>query len=308
MHLTHADHLQWSVTDAFSGRVVPFGTRQNSEDKFNFSMGKIQTRDSWWVEFQRGIQKLIDDHGTKLSLFYSGGSDSEIVLKCLLDMGVRPEVHTIRFTNGANSHETGYAEEFCKSLGLNQIFWDHDIIDYIRNERYMDLAMTYKCSQLAYLTVLEYIKRVDLPAVMGGEVYFQKHPRNDGAVKSPFEWYYIYREDEDGVTYRYSNATGHPLINEVFTYTPEMLYSWLTTPEVKAAANNEYPGKLTLLSVKRGIYEREMGTELFAKSKFTGYEFMGWTNAATQRKLKSLMPKMQVAKLEYNWLLQELQL
>jgi hypothetical protein len=305
MQLTDRDHLRWSITDVLTGKERLFGKRKHDQDKFNFSLGKITSPTScWWVEFNRAVEKLVDTHGSNLALFYSGGSDSEIVLRSLLDKGVKPTIHTIKFKNGYNSHETNFADEFCKSVGLKQVVWDHDVDDFIASQKYLDIGLKYSCTQIAYITVVEYVRRVDVPAIMGGEVYFQKHAKNDLAVKSPFEWYYIYREDEDGMTYRYSQDTGHPLINEVFTYTPEVLYSWLKTPEVKAVANNEVPGKLTLLTVKKAIYEREMGLKLIAKTKFHGYESMTWRNAMIRRHIAQHLPKMKVAKLEYSSLLE----
>lgn len=304
MQLTDQNHLTWSITDVVSGEEVLFGKRKHDQDKFTFTLGKNQRPvKSWWDEFNIAIEKLVDTHGTNLALFYSGGSDSEIVLRTLLSKGVKPVIHTIKFKNGYNSHETSFADEFCLASGLKQVVWEHDVDDFIASQRYLDLGLKYSCTQIAYITVVEYVRRVDVPAIMGGEVYFQKHPKSDLSVKSPFEWYYIYREDEDGMTYRYSKDTGHPLINEVFTYTPEVLYSWLKTPEVQAVANNQVPGKLTLLTVKKAIYEREMGLALTAKTKFHGYESMTWRNAMIRRHIAQYLPKMKVAKLEYSSLL-----
>lgn len=307
MNLTHQDHLYWAITHSFTNELERFGSRQFDTDQFQFKLGRCtRPPNSWWSEFKHTIDLLIQDHGTDLSLFYSGGSDSEIVLRALLEIGVIPKIHTIKFSNGANSHETEFADEFCKSAGLKQIVWDFNIEQYIANQSYLDLGLKYQCSQIAYLSVLEHIQKVDETCIMGGEVYLQKHGKSDGAVKSPFEWYYIYREDEDGVTYRYSKDTGHNVINEIFSYTPEVLYSWLITPEVMRVANNELPGKLTLLSVKKQIYEREMGIKLTAHTKFHGYEKMAWVNQLAKRTLQKDFPKMSTMKYEYNKLIRDL--
>lgn len=276
-------------------------------DRFHLTLGKCTGQVfSWSKELDLALTKLVDTHGHRLALFYSGGSDSEVILRTLVKLGVAPEVHIIKFSSQLNEHETNNADEMCRCLGITPRVWFHDVETYIREQHYLHLGLKYKCTQIAYLTVLEYVRRVGIPVIMGGEIYLQRHQINDGAVHSPQEWYYIYREDEDGVTYRYSIDTGHPVINEVMTYTPELLYSWLVHPTIASVAHNEHPGKITILSVKRKVYEQELGYSLQAKSKFHGYERLQWTNLHCRNVLQERMPKMQVAKLEYEKLLQHL--
>lgn len=307
LQLTDREHLWWGH-DYISGRHPEgFSERRDDRDKFEFQLGQMtRTPGSFAHELREAMIRLVDTHGTDLALFYSGGSDSEVILRALLDLGVKPEIHTIKFSGGLNSHETIYADEWCKSFGLQQNVWHHDLERYIADEEYLDLALRYQCSQIAYLTVLKHIGFIDKTAIMGGEVYLQKHQKADGAVYSPTEWYYIYREDEDGVTYRYSHDTGHKVINEVLTYTPELLYAYLTHPEVARVAANEVPGKITLLSIKRKVYEQSLGVPLVAQTKFHGYERLQWTNIATRNRIQRELFRAQTARLEYNWLLQYL--
>lgn len=307
LQLTDKEHLWWGH-EYISGRhPESFTERRDDRDKFDFELGRMSRKPmSFAEELRDAMTRLVDTHGTDLALFYSGGSDSEIVLRVLLDLGVKPEIHTIKFTGGLNSHETTYADELCKSFGLQQHIWHHDVERYIAEEQYLDLALRYQCSQIAYLTVLKHITFIDKTAIMGGEVYLQKHQKADGAVYSPTEWYYIYREDEDGVTYRYAHDTGHKVINEVLTYTPELLYAYLVHPEVAKVAANQVPGKITLLSIKRKVYEQSLGLELAAQTKFHGYERLQWTNIAVRNRIQSKLFRAQTARLEYKSLLQHL--
>ena len=299
--LTDNDHLWWTLDNQ------PFATRTSEGQKFELQFGYNVDCKSWAEELDIAVDKLISTHGTKLALFYSGGADSELVLRTLLRRGVTPEVHIIQFKERLNQHEVSNAYEVCDELGLHPYVWMHDAMDYVKSERYMDLALRYTCSQIAYLTVLEYAKEVACPVIMGGEIYLQKHQIHaGGAVHAPTAWHYIYREDEDGVTYRYSMDTGHTIINEFFTYTPNLLYSWLKHPTIQSVANDEVYGKITLLSIKRGVYEQEIGYKLQAKSKFHGYEALMWTNMHVQRTLKELLPPMQICRYEYNQLIKDL--
>ncbi len=311
LSLTHKDHLRWSLSsiadsDSASG-PIEFGRRLYSRDKFSLTLGTCTGHVlSWAQELDSALTKLVDTHGRQVALFYSGGSDSEVILRTLVKLGVTPEVHIIKFSEGLNEHETSSADELCKCLGIVPHVWRHNVESYIREQKYLYLGLRYTCTQIAYLTVLDYVRRVSIPVIMGGEIYLQRHQVNDGAVHSPQEWYFVYREDEDGVTYRYSIDTGHPVINEVFTYTPQLLYSWLVHPTIASVANNEHPGKITILSVKRQAYEQELGYKLQAQSKFHGYERLQWTNLNCRNILQSYLPRMQVAKLEYFQLIRHL--
>lgn len=301
-NLTDKQHLQWSV----GGQ--PFAPRTEDVQTFDFKLGKCDGPvGSWAQELQRAMCRLVDEHGSDLALFYSGGSDSEVILRMLLRIGVRPKVYTIKFSLGENHHETTHADEFCRSVGITPTVFTHNMQLFMVQDM-CDLGIRYQCSQMAYLTVLQYVKKLDIPVIMGGEVYLQKHQKISDTVHSPEEWYYIYREDEDGMTYRYSKDTGHTLINEVLTYTPGLLLSWLHHPTIGAVATNQVPGKITLLSVKTKVYEQELGVQLAAKTKFHGYETMTWTNRKNVLDLKSLIGvQQQVARLEYNQLIEDLQ-
>ena len=301
LSLTHDSHLWWTLDG------IPFAKRTDNNQKFQLEFGYNVDCKSWAEELDTAVDKLVSVHGTALALFYSGGADSELVLRSLIKRGVRPEVHIIEFAERLNEHEVHNAFEVCNELGIVPVVWSHDAMAYIREKRYKHLALRYQCSQIAYLTVLEYARQVDKPVIMGGEIYLQKHQlHHGGAVHAPTEWQYIYREDEDGVTYRYSMDTGHPIINEFFTYTPNLLYSWLTHPTIASVANDEVIGKITLLSIKRGVYEQEIGYKLQSKSKFHGYEALMWANMHVQRSLKEVLPQMQVCRYEYNQLINDL--
>lgn len=301
--LTNLNHLKWYVGDNL------FGKRHNSLEPFRVELGSVRKSSvgSFRDELYKSMSRIVDTHGTKLNLYYSGGADSEVMLRVLLDLGVRPKVFTIRFSDGSNDHETNNAISFCESHGLAPVLVDHNIHQYIHEQQYMELAVKYTCSQLAYLTVMESVRlHADAPVLLGGEVYLQKHQRIGPEVYTPEEWYYIYREDEDAFTHRFSDGEGIPVINEVFTYSPGLLYSYLTDPIIAEVANNQVPGKITLLSIKKKVYEKHLGYALNAQTKYHGYESRLWTNKAVADALKVLWPEQQTARLEYHKLLESL--
>lgn len=292
--LTYKQHLSWSLDGE------PFANRLADDQKFTFKLGQLtRTPKGWVYEFKEALTKLVDEHGTKLDVLFSGGADSEVLVRGLVALGVKPNLHTIQFTNELNSHETVRVSSVASSLGLQPVFHAYDMLKALRDESYLDLALKLQCSQLAYLTVVQCLSSFDNPAVMGGEVYVQKHQSPSPYVVSPQDWYYVYREDEDGMTYRYTKLTSHPLINEVMSYTPELLYCWLTHPAVLNTVRGGTPGKITVLSVKNQVYESELGLKLDANTKYHGYERLSWSNRSVSVRLKELWPKQATIKIPH---------
>lgn len=294
-NLTYGQHLSWALDDQ------PFASRLSDSQRFTFKLGKLTRKPRGWVyEFKEALTKLVDEHGTKLDVLFSGGADSEVLVRGLVALGVTPTIHTIQFTDQLNSHETSRVESVSAGLGIKPVYHVYDMLKALREESYLDLALKLQCSQLAYLTVVQCLMSFDNPAVMGGEVYVQKHQRPSPHIVSPQDWYYVYREDEDGMTYRYTELTGHPLINEVMSYTPELLYCWLTHPAVLNTVQGNTPGKITVLSVKNQVYESELGLKLDASTKYHGYERLSWSNRAAGLRLKELWPKQATIKIPHS--------
>lgn len=304
-NLTHNQHLRWSIDDD------AFGIRTDQEQRFRFSIGidHVTAVSSWYEEFRRAMRLLVEEHGRNLAVFYSGGFDSEILLRTLISVGAHPEAHTIVFSGGENLEETAHTEIVCESLRVPHIQWVHDTESYIRGRKYERTAYDFQVSQLAYITVLDHVRYVtDRPALMGGEIYVQRHQSPGLAAITPEEWYYIYREDEDGCSYRYTRKTGHTLINEVFSYTPELMLAWMNIPAVHGVTDGSIPGKLSLLSSKKRIFSEAYPDSLSAERKLHGYENLMWTNQVVRSELKRNLLPMGTAQIPVSRFYDRLQL
>lgn len=284
-NLTYNNHLTWSVGDR------PFGRRESSDEVFKFSIQSKPTSKSWYDELKIGLSNLVDVHGYRLNLFYSGGFDSEILLREFKRLGVRLSVWTIRFSEGENASDVDDSIEVCKQLGLTKHhhILDVNILDRMQSLELRDASLKYQCSQVAYLNVLLAARLLDGPCIMGGEVYLQKHQKPGPKLIEDAEWYYIYREDEDGCTYRFSDIHNIPLINEVFSYTPEMIWSWYQVPSVNRLVTNQVEGKLVISSVKSTIFAEAYPFPLQVKSKHHGFEKLGIYNSTLQSSLKQML-------------------
>lgn len=290
--LTAGNHLRW----ALDGKA--FADRTSADQRFGFEIQCRPTLRPWYEELQSGLQQLIEDHGRNLNLFYSGGYDSEIVLRELQRLGAHLKVWTIRFIDGENAFDVGNTIEVCRELGIGDRhhLLNVDIKERMASRKLAEASMYYQCSQVAYLNVLIEAERLyDYPMIMGGEIYMQRHQRPGPNIVEDMDWFYVYREDEDGCTYRFSQLEDKVLINEVFSYTPEMIYSWFKVPTVNDLVNSRIPGKIVMSSMKAQIFKECYPYDLVCSQKRHGFEVLQLQNAALQAKLKADLPTSDVA-------------
>jgi hypothetical protein len=194
---------------------------------------------------------------------------------------------TLEFPKSLNGEDVAIATNLCRALGVRQEIVTHDVVGFADDPLLTSMSQSLQCSQIAYLSVMRYVHWYEGDTiVMGGEILFQKHW--NPATKEP-DWYYVYREDEDAMTYRFSQHHSIPVINEYFSYTPELFYSWFNDPLVQEVFTNPY--KLSMVSSKNRIlterYFKPQGIEPATTTKRHGYEQLLAFNELTQARLRS---------------------
>jgi len=85
------------------------------------------------------------------------------------------------------------------------------------------------------------------------------------------KWYYCFRENEDASAMRFSLKYNIPLVNEWFSYTPEMMGYYLNEPVIQDLISNKIPHKLSSVSTKNQVLKSLMPA-LIEKTKTHGYE------------------------------------
>ena len=249
INFTHNNHLKYSISDR------EFGYRESSMEKYKLTLGSIDPErfatSNYIEELHRTAGIVSAEFGKDLVVFLSGGTDSEIVLRNFLAIGHRPKCATIRFKNGYNADDVFYATELASKLGVELEYIDFDIKDFLYSGEAAEFGNTIQCSQITYLMVYKSILKLGVPAVMGGEVLLT---RKVSLIKS--FWYYTIRENEDCSAMRFSNKYNIPLVNEWFSYTPELLLYYLLDTGIQQLVTDYDNRKLTSVSSKNSILTR----------------------------------------------------
>lgn len=282
-NFTHKNHLSYSI----GGR--PFGFREHGYEPYTVSLGKIDPdhyyRSNYHEELLRITDMVYKDMGKDLVVFLSGGTDSEIVLRNFLEIGIKPRCAVIKFKDDYNALDVKEAIEIAKELDVPLEILDFDVKDFYYSGQAEEFAKTIQCTQITYLMVYYHVYKLSVPAVMGGELFLKKHIDN----KQSF-WYYAFRENEDASAMRFSNVYNIPLVNEWFTYTPEIMLYFLEARSAGVAAMLADPYKLTSVSSKNAILDK-LYPNIRPKIKTHGFEKLLAFNYEAYKSLNLDQPK-----------------
>lgn len=274
MNFTLGNHLKYWIDDRL------YGFREQVTDKYRVESGSIDKdhyRTSSWLDEQyRTADAIYKDFGKDFVVMFSGGTDSEIVLRAFLKIGIKPRAMFIKFKNDYNRRDYLTGLEICNQLGIMMETVEFDVVDFYNSGQAAEFAGEIHCRQMAYLSVYHHIRNLGVPAIMGGEMLLRRQvPGN----KDSF-WYYVFRENEDASAMRFSLKYNIPLVNEWFSYTPEMMAYYLELPEIKSLVTERYNYKLGSVSIKNSVLYKLM-PELVKKRKTTGYEQLLGFNGET---------------------------
>lgn len=287
MNFTHNNHLKYWIDDRL------YGTRTECYEKYTVQVGPIDPdyykTSNYQQEQRRTADLILKDLGRDLVVMFSGGTDSEIVIRSFLDIGYKPRCVFIHFKNGYNNGDYLMALHIAHMLDVELEVLEFDVIEFYKSGHAAELATEIQCRQIAYLTVYNAIKTLGCPAVMGGEMLLRRViPQNNES-----EWYYTFRENEDASAIRFSQKYKLPLVNEWFSYTPEMMAYYLEHPGIQSLIENKYNYKLGSVSSKNRIL-KDLIPQLLDKTKTHGYENLGAFNIETYFELyKTHVPRLE---------------
>jgi hypothetical protein len=278
MNFTFNNHLSYTIG------TTPFGYRSTPIEKYSVQLGSIDpdryAKSSYVEELYRTAELVRKDLGNDLVLFLSGGTDSEIVLRNFVHNGFKPRCVTLKFENDYNIGEVAEAKAIANELDVDLEIIDFDVHDFYYSGEATEFGEQIQCTQLTYNMVYKSVLKLGAPAVMGGEALLTRQVNVDNSF-----WYYTFRENEDASAMRFTNRFGVPLVNEWFSYTPELLLYYLEHPSMQDLVTDKYNYKLNSASSKNVILkrlypytrpkEKTHGFESLLAFNYTAYKAIG---------------------------------
>ena len=280
MKFTLNNHLEFSV----GGRK--FGYRETPFDKYVVSVGKIDLdyyKTSDWVQEQYRTAECVRRDLGEFVVMFSGGTDSEIVLRTFKKMNIKHRTVFIKLSDD-NLIDLAWARKVADDIGIELEIVEIDVVDFFRGGEAYEIATEVQCNGIAYLPVYSYLLKLGMPAVMGGEMLLARDTREE-----PTKWYLGFDEGFDASVYRFSMKHSIPMVVDWFSYTPEMMGYWLQHPEIVSLIGNRFNYKLNSVSSKNRIL-KTLVPDILERTKRTGYEQLPGFRYETTHELRKRMP------------------
>ncbi len=245
-----------------------FGRRLSGSQQFKSHFSRYHGS---ILSFKEELQNVARDTmelnlGTP-SVMFSGGLDSELVIRSYLDIGVKPNVYIFRYEKDYNLYDVSYAVAICHSLNIDFNLVDFNLQKFYENdaESISEIAQIDRPRALPYC---KFLSTVDGFPVLGASDLTAYRTDNDYTRKGTWK---IRCWEHDTAWSKYLRAINRSGCAEWFKWTPGIVVSYTRLNWFKRLINDDFFGKLGVTSTKIMGY-REAYPDLLHRVKQTGFE------------------------------------
>lgn len=234
----------------------------------SYSCGFDKPVDSFENELLYAAKSTLDHYpNLRPCIFFSGGVDSELILRSYLRIGADPEVYIVRYENDYNAYDVNIALEVCKHLCVNYNIIDFNLEKFYLNdaERISELAQIDRPRALPHI---KFTENVDGLIILGQSDLTWYRTSDDYTV--PGTWLAKDLEHDLGGD-KYSLLYDRPAIYQWWKWTPGLVISYTRLHWFRRLVSDKYPGKMGINSTKIQGF-REVYPDLIERKKATGLE------------------------------------
>jgi hypothetical protein len=193
----------------------------------------------------------------------SGGWESQICLQSFIEAGITPNVYILKFPQGLNYRDYDVATSQCKKFNIIPKIIDVSFESFIKEHM---MLTTNKYQTYSFFQSLQghYISKLNENVLLVDKLDLRRD------VSPDMSWSYIRNEDFNFWPDRFNAVNEKKIVNNFFSHSPELMYSFLTLPIIKETVQKKLSGKISLNSLKNLIYFQGGFTNLFDErtSKF----------------------------------------
>ena len=253
----------WTYEDG-----IEYGPKPHSRADMNFILRNTITRpiQSHYEELCNNARAIRDVITGEIDLLFSGGVDSEVVLRTYLDLKIPVNVYIFKYENDYNLPDYTQATRICRELGVTPIVIDFNLEKFFENEAYDMWTKIYAPSSgfLPQLKMADYLDNTPIYAT--GDPYWRRKSKD---WTQPAEWSFLL-EEAYHLWALYFKTIGRTAITDWFEYSPELIMSYNQLPYVQELINDRIPGKLSTVTSK-GIIHKEYWPTLELRNKLVGF-------------------------------------
>jgi hypothetical protein len=295
---TYQNHFKFGYA-AEDQAVRWFDDRTDRHDRWTVKYGQQKEPiGSFRQECIRAAELIYENRqGLPIDVMFSGGSDSELVLRSFLELGVDFRVHIMRYDDYLNAHDWSYAYVICQNLNIKPVFHDLNLLDFWKSSEFYDYVEDSKCVTPQLISHMWLMNRLDGLGVMGsGECYTARMDIVGNRTKiftqedySKHVPWVLYEREKIASWYRFPMARNLNIVPAFCQYTPGIILSFLTDSLSIDLHNNKIVGKMSNKSSKFSIYKKYW-PELIDRKKWSGFEKVLDEDRVIRRELRKLFP------------------
>lgn len=271
--LTHNNYFKFGYNGEW------FRLRANPYETFTVDFDPCQRMPSdWRTETINAAKTIYESTDLPLQVMFSGGIDSEVMVRAFEAAGVPFRCAIMRYANGYNQHDIKYAFDYCNTHSIPYDIYELDLDKFFDGpiSQYADAVQACSSHQCVTMWLVDQLD--GYPVIGQGEGYLSRidHEGTESLRQDPLQgdnyvladrWQYRERE-RMAAWYRFfllRERDGAPGFHQ---YTPEQLLSFLSDPGVVSVVNKNV--KYSIATSKSIIYGRHWG--LAPRDKYTGFE------------------------------------
>lgn len=247
---------------------VPYGHKTSLSSNFTVEITPTVTNvKSYYEELKNNAICIRDMFSEKLDLLFSGGIDSEVVLRIYNDLKIPINVYIFKYENHYNYREFNQAIKICEALGSSYEVIDFNLEKFFENEAY-DIWTKVNCKGSGWLPHMKMTEYLDgIPIIGSGEPYWIRTSR-DTTIKQP--WVFEINEGAKAWTVYHKNIQ-RDVVSDWYEYSPELLVSHTELPLIQDLINDRIPGKLSSFSSK-AVVHKQIWSDIDIRPKMVGFE------------------------------------
>lgn len=211
--------------------------------------------DSHYQELLNNAAYIKDHFQEPLDLFFSGGINSQVILRTYLDLGIPINVYIARYENKYNIHDVFTAVKICEELNVKHTIIDFNLEHFFENDadRYFQQCYCLDVKNLINLKLVEYSDNIPIIGNRYPYIY-----RNSMFYSEEGKW--LLKMTEDEITVQAAILNSRPAVVDWFFHSPEVSMSLLQTDIVKNLTLDKIPGRATFLFEKNDLYKQYWST------------------------------------------------
>lgn len=260
--------LTWSVNGS------PYALRSDKNDVVTFSASKhsLNSVGSYKEELLNNAAKMRDYYSDPFDVLYSGGIDSEVILRVFKELGIKHNTIIVRYKDGYNARELANALDYVTTLNIPYKVIDFDLKKFYENDAY-DLCVKSSCIRVGRVNHIKFcIDFCDNIPVMGeGDIYWYRTYGTD--YNLPTEWKFLVSEASHNCN-MYLTHLGRENVCDFYEFTPELIKAYNQQPIMKQLLNDELQGKISNWSSKWAMHS-QLWPDMVKRIKLTGLEGQG---------------------------------